>query len=736
MRTIAIVVAGLFASTASIALAQDNAPQAAADSASGDIVVTAQKRSERLVDVPIAITALTASKLSDNGITSTQALAQVVPGLRLDLAGATSQPTIRGVGSALAGPGVGSAVATYIDGIYQPNPIANNFELSDIESIDVLKGPQGTLFGRNATGGAIAITTSKPTFDMHAKGTVSYGRYNDMRATASVSGGITDKIAASITGLVHANDGFMKDVDTGRDVAKTDSYAVRGKLLIKPTERLEILLTAMHLYNHDDNVVTYNAYNGYSNARLYPGLYPNPVVPSARGQISIDSPNRFFVKQSSFTARVDLDLDFANLISYTGWQRTDSEQDLDFDASKVPYQNAQFPSYGRAFSQEVNLVSKPGGRLSWVVGGYYFRDSSGQENYSANGLSVVGVPAGATTLTADPFMTVSIFDTSVKTRAFAGFADATYEVVDKLFLTLGGRYSREISDRRFVFHPNFVFPGHGSFNSFTPRAVLRWNFDSHSNVYASYSKGFKAGGFNSTGTTPDPFKPEKIDAYELGFKTSRPGLRISASGYYYKYKDLQVASYILGAAVVNNAANSEIYGGDLDVSFDVTPRLTFDFSGAYTHARYKRFDNAPDYPGTGVYIPNPDPSLPPLVNDPVRTQAVTLIDAKMQRSPEWTGTASVTYTAPIGENSLRFYASYYHTSSFNLDPPGRFVQKPYGLLNARVTFALPDNKISLSVYGNNLTDSSYLSQLLLLASAPLQQWGFPRTYGVELGYKF
>lgn len=713
MRPIAFAVMTLAIGTSGFAYAQTSASQ---EMSNADIIVTAQKRSERLVDVPIAITALSADKLSSSGITSSQSLGQVVPGMRLDLAGATSQPTIRGVGSALAGPGVGSAVAVYIDGIYQPNPIANNFELTDIESIDVLKGPQGTLFGRNATGGAIALTTTKPTFDPHLKTTMSYGRFNDLRATASVSGGLSDTVAASLTGLYHYSDGFMKDVVTGRDVAKTRSYALRGKLLFQPSDRLEILLTAMHLRNRDDSVVTYNAYGGRSNARAYPNEYPDPIIPSKRGEISIDSPNKFWVKQTALTARIDLDLDFADLISYTGWQKSDSMQELDFDATRVPYQNAQFPSFGRAFSQEFNLVSKPGDRLSWVLGAFYFRDRSGQQSYTANGLSVVPT---------DPTLSVNVFNTVVKTRAYAAFGDATYELVDRLFLTVGARYNYEKSNRLFNYLPLGVSgPGDADFKSFTPRAVVRYNLDTNSNVYASYSKGFKSGGFNPTSLSPDPFRPEKIDAYEIGYKLARPGLRLGTSAYYYKYKDLQVSSYVLGAAVINNAASSKIWGADAELSADLTDRLTIDLSGAYTNAKYKEFLGAPSYPGTGL----PD--------DLIHTVPVDLHDARMQRAPKWTGTISATYTQPIGDNSLRFYASYYRTSSFKLDPPGQFTQKGYGLLNARITFATPEDGFTVALYGNNLTDAAYLNQLLLLEAAPLQQWAPPRTYGIELGFKY
>ena len=470
---------------------------AAGGSTVEEIIVTAQKRSERLVDVPIAITAVTSQKLADSGVSSTQQLGNVVPGLRLDLQGATSQPTIRGVGSALAGPGVGSAVAVYIDGIYQPNPIAAAFELADVDSIQVLKGPQGTLFGRNATGGAIVVTTKKPSFTPEASAKASYGRYNDVRAVVSASGPVSDKLALSISALYHQNDGFIRDVATGDDAAITRSNTVRLQALFQPTDKVSFLLSATKLYNRDDNTVTFSAFDGRTAGRAFPGT----TIVSGRGQSSLDGPHTFHLRQAAMSLKSTFDLDFASLVSYTAYTKTDAVQALDFDATRQPVLASVFRSDGKAFSQEFNLVSNSTGPLTWVTGLYYFQDTSRQLYYRANGYGVGGLTA--------PGFVVDVFRNQIGTEAYAAFADGTYEVADGLFLTLGARYSIEDSDKAYYSPPTSApFPGEHRFKSFTPRAVLRYKFDDGSNVYASYSKGFKSGGFNSTSTTSVPFLPE------------------------------------------------------------------------------------------------------------------------------------------------------------------------------------------------------------------------------------
>lgn len=684
--------------------AAQSADQVAPENA-GEIVVTAQRRSERLVDVPIAVTAISGAKLEESGVTSTAQLGQVVPGLRLDLSGAFFQPTVRGVGSATAGVGLSSNVATYIDGVYRPSPFSTNFELADIESIQVLKGPQGTLFGRNATGGAILVVTEDPRFTPNAHGTLSYGRYNTFRGTVAASTGLTDKIALGLSAVYTRSNGYVKDINTGRNAGDYERYLLRGKLLFKPTEDISFLLTGERFDSRDNNVIAYTAFDSRTFARPY------VVVPTDRGQFASDFEPRYRVKRNAVSLRSIFGLGGLTLTSITAYSDDKvPEQNIDFDATALPGLRVNVPFTEKTFTQEVTLASASHQRLTWLAGLYYFRDKGIQPHYD---VSIGGAPS------------FNLFKVGVTTNAYAAFADATFAATDRLFLTLGGRYSTEKQDAFFqVFPPSPSTKRSEKFKGFTPRAVIRYEFAPRSNIYFSYNKGFKAGGFAPTTFDLTPFKNEKINAYEVGLKTARRWFTLETSAFYYDYTNLQIANYTSGVGVITNAAQSKIYGGDLQVTGEVTDRLTLLAGVAYTHSEYTSFPNATFYPGTG------------LPGDPVTVGTTDASGNPLVRTPKWTGTFTASYDQPVGTGSLRFFSNYYLTSGFNFDAPGQFHQKGYGLLSGRITYSPANKAYSVGVFGNNLTDKKYLTQVLPFSGAVLQTYGTPRTYGVELGFKF
>lgn len=262
------------------------------------------------------------------------------------------------------------------------------------------------------------------------------------------------------------------------------------------------------------------------------------------------------------------------------------------------------------------------------------------------------------------------------------------------------------------------------FDSFTPRAVLRYNFNDSANIYASFSKGEKAGAFNAAGGSTIPVNPEKIDAYEIGYKMSEDTWRLEASAFYYDYKDLQVNRFQGASSILVNAGRSRIYGGDIQFSGELFTNLRIDLGGAYTHAKYRDFAEAPSYLGTGF------------PGDPIRTTNIDASGNTMLRSPKFTGNAAVTYTQPMTAGNLDLNVSYYRTTKFYFDPAHNAEQKGYGLLNARATWTTADDRYSISIFGNNLTDTVYITQVLPEPDAILQQFGTPRTYGIEFGFNF
>lgn len=394
-------------STATHAQTGEPATAGAQAASSMDIIVTAQRRSERLVDVPISLTAVTGDSLAVAGVNMTQQLGQVVPGLRLDLSGGFSQPTLRGVGSSVAGPGLSASVATYLDGVYRPSQLSSNFELADIEQIQVLKGPQGTLFGRNATGGAIVVTTADPTFEPTVRGKLSYGRFNEVRTSVVASAGLTDKLAFGVAGLYHRSDGFVRNIYTGKRADKMENWTVRAKLLFEPSDTLSFLLQYEHVDINDDAPNAYNAYRGRAAANdpavvgmFRPGQTSVPI-PTERGIVSLNAPTAYRVKNNNFILRTRADFGAVDMTSYTAYLHENTVLQQDYDASELPLFQSRFTPKDRTFSQELNFSSKPGGSLDWVAGLFYFHDKATYPEYNA---IFYGAP---------PF---NVFDIGVTTR--------------------------------------------------------------------------------------------------------------------------------------------------------------------------------------------------------------------------------------------------------------------------------------------------------------------------------
>lgn len=691
----------------------------AVDTADGDdIVVTAQRRSERGTSVPISIVNVSAERLAESGIRSTYDLQNAVPNFRVDSNGGWVQPTVRGVGNAIAGAGVNPAVATYIDGYYQASSYSTNQELVGLDSVQVLKGPQGTLFGRNATGGAIVLTTRKPSFDTVVEGKVGYARYDEMRGELYASTGLSDTLAASVSAFFRQSDGYYTNIANGDDeVGRLKKWSVHTKLLFKPSDDFSATLGYQHYDDLDNGNVAYSPYNGLTNGQF--GIIPAPgyIVPSRRGEVSSNVPT--FFRGNLDWGYLTLRYDASDTISVTSYTQYQSEKyefklDLDMTNSDAFGLNTKFPS--QTFTQELNISSDdPDSNVKWTLGAYYYWNRSENRDVSVIGAGF-GVPAGTQ---------LNFLSARLDARAGAVFADATYEAVPKLFFTVGGRYSWE--DQKGIGTLNLVTPRptgtqKASFNSFTPRVNVRYEVGPSASIYASYSKGFKAGGINANDVSGLPnlatFKPEKVDSFELGAKYAQGGIRFDGAVYYIRYSDQQVASYQGIAVTTLNAAKSEIYGAELAASAELTDNFSLGMALAYNHGQYLKYPNAPQ-----------DSTIPlPPVNLDGRTMA---------RSPRFTGTLYGNYTIPVGDGRLDLNASLYHTSGFNFDPAGVTSQKGYELLNTRATYTFAGDRFSIAAYLNNATDTTYRTVVWAYAGIGVPQlYGQPRTWGVELGFKF
>ncbi|MFW2829195.1 TonB-dependent receptor [Sphingomonas sp. ID0503] len=693
------------------------APAETAADDTNEIVVTAQKRSERLTDVPISISAVTADQLQKRSLTQVAQLSQSVPALRIDYAGNSIQPTIRGVGSQVAGPGFYSNIPIYVDGFYLPSPGSSDLNLINISSVNVLKGPQGTLFGFNATGGAIQVTTKDPQQDPTLIARASYARFNKVALAGYASTGIAPGLAIDIAGGYERGDGFVTNVVTNDDEAgKYHQWQVRTKILWEPSDAISFKLAYAHSYTDDPAANLTNARDGMTIGTIIPG---NTIV-TKRGQVANNAPNYIHLNTDSITLTSSFDLGFANLTSYTGFRSDKVSQGLEYDTTPANINAATWKIPDETFTQEFNLTSAGSGPFNWVLGAFYM---DVKNNYFYN-LSNSTSPDGS----GAPF--VPLFHTVNKNESIAIFADGTYEVADGLFLTAGGRYSWDNPQLKFnLFPAAFIDEGDVKFHNFSPRGVIRYELTPQSNVYASFTKGYKSGTLPGSSFSLVPVKPEKIDAWEVGYKISNRAIRFNIAAYYYDYKDIQVTAYgAAGASITRNAAAARIYGLDGDLTFQLTPDFDVTLSGAYTNAKFKSFPDAIGFqqdlnPANATY------GQFLAINIPAD-------DFPVQRSPKFAGSIGANYHVDVAGGKLALNGNLFYTSRFYFDSVKQLPQKEYALLNLRATWTDPSDHYDFSIFGTNVTSTKYRVQNFTDTFASRQVWGEPAVYGAQVTVRY
>jgi iron complex outermembrane receptor protein len=322
---------------------------------------------------------------------------------------------------------------------------------------------------------------------------------------------------------------------------------------------------------------------------------------------------------------------------------------------------------------------------------------------------------------------LTIYDLNrTRIQSQAVFIDGTYEFAADWYLTLGLRYSQEKAESKVEGHyiAGDIDEWDEDWKSTTPRIVVRHQLDEDSSIYASYSQGFKAGMLQPSAPSTTPIDQEEIDAFEVGYKTNRGTFRFDASAYYYDYQDLQVASFNGTQALVVNAGGSEIYGADFQFTSAISEALEFSLGVAYTHARYENFTESQPRD---------------LEMGPSFLQIVNGVDAdgnQMMRSPDWSGTASLTYHMPLADGELRLNGNLTYSDEFYFDANEQFKQDAYTLLNVRATWVSPSEAFSVAVYGTNVTDEEYISAILPGDQAIERGYGEPASYGVTVGYKY
>lgn len=674
----------------------------------GEIIVTAQRRAERLTDVPIAITALTAERLGAAGIVSSNDLAAITPGLQFPTQGAFAQPVIRGVGTTQTGPGADPNVAIYIDGVYQPNQSANIFNFNSVQQVEVLKGPQGTLFGRNATGGAITIRTLNPSFAPEARVAVGYGRFNDRRFNFYGSTPIVrDLVAMNLALAYRKEDSFTRNIFTGNEVTGLDEFAVRPKLLVQPSKDLSFVLTGNYSRSDNARQLGFAPREGNNTQNILNPALPRPERPY---EISVTEDPGFVILNKSVSLRAQLDLDVGTLSSISAYGDIKNTLDVDGDTSAAEVTFLQFIDTQKTFSQEINFASKRFGILSFVAGLFYYDDEAARDLTTTRGRST------------GPFIRRAV--AGVNTRAYAVYSEVNLDLTDRLHLVGGLRYSSEEKDAFGVQTgtPPGTLNETATFSGVTPRASIRYEVSPASNVYATYSQGFKSGAFNAIALSPIPVDEETVSAYEVGYKLSRSGLRVGTSAYFYDYSNIQVqTSTTTGVLVVQNAGAAEIYGADVDFALRLNDNWDLDGGAAYTHGRYTEF------PRALVVVRQPNGINRQIFDD--------VSGNPTARTPTFTANGTLTYTrdTELGEVSASATGSY--NSGFYWQPDKRIFEPDYFILNGQVSFA-PSERYRITLWGRNLLDERYATFQQQTGVGDNIVYDRPRSYGVTLAANF
>lgn len=702
------------------------------DNTAGEIIVTAQRRAEKSVDVPITLTTLSSEQLTTANARELVDISRVTPSLRFDSAAGFTQPTIRGIGTAVVTSGGGSNVGIYIDGFYSPNPLSANSQLMNVQSVQVLKGPQGTLFGRNTTGGAILIQTAEPSDEPSGKFKLSYGRFNELQTQFYGTTGVAPGVAIDIEGVYSHGTGFQTNVIAGDDkVSEYNNYAVRAGARFDLGETGSLLVRYMHSQQDDPRPVNANTYADPVLGAGAPYFVPTGSYVTTPNLVAQDRPRIFTAQSDVVQATLKFDIGFADVTSYSQYRSEVINQSQDLDYTAAPIFQIGIPVTNKTVSQEILLNSKPGGALQWTAGLFYFRNKDRFLTFfDTNGAF------------RDPEGPTRLGGSSTTTKSYAAFADATYEITPKLFVTAGARYAHDVVTDAYYNIGSAVIPIPSIKNDkVTPRFVLRYKPTEESSIYASYSQGYKAAVIDAGGSCQiapayicNNIEPEKVHAYEIGAKFDNRVVSLEAAAFYYDYQNLQVSSYLAdGHANITNAASSEIYGLEGSVRVRVTPQFEISAGAAWTHARYIEFNDAPVY-------------VPVQCSGPVEVCGIysflvpagtTLKNVPMQRTPEFTGNIAASYTTDLAGGELQFSGNLYYTSKFYFGPSGvQFPQKGYEVASARMQWTDPSGAYTIGIWGDNLTNNRHLDAVQYNSIGLGANWNEPVTYGADVTFKF
>lgn len=738
-----------------------------------EIFVTASKRGQtNLQETAVTATVITAEQLKTRDIRNVSDLQFLTPGLIVDDSAAAPKVSIRGVGYDASLIHAENGVAVYTDDVIIQRAQAITAAFFDLERVDVLKGPQGTSFGRNANGGSVNYISQRPVEGTEGEAGIGFGSFGKQTAYGIFNQG-SEKYGFRIGAKHHEDDGFAKNLTTGEDINGKESTTVKGSFSFAPTEDFEGIFRATY-FDEDFNgpAVTVVSAEPFSLPALFGGT---PAFdPNENYEVQSDLGNRQQSEITTASLHLDWDIGELNLRSITGYQDGDFIIQNDADHSNLPFVDVPFNDFvSDQFSQEFILSGSAGDKMDWLVGAYYLTEEVTQD-VDIDFLLPLS-PAG---------VSVNMNDTQDLTSK-AVFAQGIWNISDTTRLIAGVRYTednKEIDyDQEIVLGPLAMpaFNGLGiDFTGIIPAAfvpglsiptcqesfdetwddttwdlTLERNLSDESFAYAKVNTGFKAGGYNNTACDTG-YEPEQITAYEIGYKGTfnDGGLILSTSAFYYDYEDIQVLQVeafpgvSATTAVVDNAAEAEVYGIDIELRAALTDNISADVGLSWVPtAEYKEFFSVD---ALDLFSIDGDPLTTPATLD--------LSGNRLNRAPEYSATLGLNYESDLGSSGWNMkgrlelyivddiaFSPFDRPNSFSsfVGLPGLVedanIQAGYELLNAYLSFNYGDDW-TVSLYGKNLTDEYYLTGII---ENPGPQhihgdFGRPREFGVQLVYRF
>ena len=765
-RGLAVLLSGV-AYIPSIAAAQDTAATQAQELDA--IVVTAQRRTELLNEVPLSITAVTGKNLEKLGVKDTADLAKIVPGFTFAQSSSNAPIyTLRGVGMNDSTLSAGPTVAVYVDEIPLPFGVMTRGAGFDLQRVEVLKGPQGTLYGLNSTGGAINYISAKPTKTLEAGGSISYSRFANVDVQGHVSGPISDTLSYRISAQTTHGGDWQRSSTRDASLGQSAFYQGRAQLAWEPSSTVRFMAMANAWQDRSDTqAAQLNAIlpQNPQNVAATAAVLAQPITVGRSNRVADWDPgvdyrndNRFY----QFALRSEADLaPETTLTAITSYSNYRQRENRDIDGTSRRILLVTPDGDVKSFSQELRLTGRSG-PVKWIVGGNYSRDVGKEFQRYAISQQTNNAPVGFPLTFAD-------LATDTRARTYATFANADLEVSPTVTLTGGVRYTH--SSRTFVGCMRDAGDGalagtaaviqsiaKGAFGlppGPTPMpggcATLNDNFDAgltndrlseenvswrtgvkyapsrHLMVYANVSRGYKSGQFPtilaSRSLSFQPVTQEKLTSYEVGTKFSMADRRVdvSAAAFYYDYRDKQVRGRYLDPVFFTleklaNVPKSDVYGGEVQVSVRPVRGLTINLAGSYTDANIREFKGIDQ-----------------------RGASVDFADTQMPFTSKWQGVADADYRMPVGEQGEAFVGStltYAGTSNAFLggDPVGRL--KARTLLDLRAGYGARDGAWQIYAWGRNVTDAKYQNFVSRITDTVIGYAGRPATYGVTLTTQF